>query len=615
MKYLLCIGSVWFFSYSVISKADDSLPFYETCNWKNAAFTNQLVKDTEQFLYGSTQMKSLCTKCLKDKIFLDQNTRSLSEVMEHTGRIPPICFLAAGLRSVGVYQSKRVKKKSYYYCESSKASRPESLMPFVRCNNKSGKKTNCLNKNKRKRATNKIYPNKPCLSSEYIRATAKAFNDMADCFNFSSLEDKKHLFALFNHQSAFLLNKRGSMPDDSIPEDLSKQNSCYGQVSNEQVMDINVDIRYPTEVWGGKSGHFIYRSAIKKCPHLKNRIPLLKFCRQKKKKGKKTVEQKREQYRACLEKNHSGAMACNVSHNPYSCLFYSLFQIQKDKSRFAIETTRQDLALAAIYREKINQLQTQKTGLSFLEKLTAYLGIDVVGDIEKQKKTQLRIVRLLTRKFKLPVLSNEMLSVHVDTFHKTRGEEKTKRIFNNLSEVHSFFTDPNLFYDEKTLRVKKTKIFKERDFNWAFVHWLRQPGIHLSVDNIPYFMGYVKSRIQTDSRYRDSILSGQSLALSDLSKEFDQYAKENDIYSRNYPQSNGFLRAIDKNLGYLFNKDNQLKRDLKSMHRDRPLTEGQVNNFLQRVRFSCPTGLLKQVEEQKRDSYKKSKSFKNKIYL
>ena len=153
------------------------------------------------------------------------------------------------------------------------------------------------------------FAQRPCLSKDYIRMTAKAFNETANCFGFNSKEDKEQLFALMNHQSSFFLNKKAK----------DKAAGCYGQLGNIHIANINSYIYDPSI---HKEYHKIYQDVVKKCPHIINKINLLSRCQE--------LSKNIHAYRKCLLKEpHSDALMCQTSQDPYSCLFYTLYNIKK----------------------------------------------------------------------------------------------------------------------------------------------------------------------------------------------------------------------------------------------------------------------------------------------
>ena len=107
--------------------------------------------------------------------------------------IPDICFYAGMLRSTNL-------NNSYYQCPK----------PSTPANQADSSKQNA-----------------PCLTEDYLKMTAQAFNETADCFGFTDKE-KKDLFATINHESAYMLNIRSNT--GAI---------CYGQITNRLFQNLN----------------------------------------------------------------------------------------------------------------------------------------------------------------------------------------------------------------------------------------------------------------------------------------------------------------------------------------------------------------------------------------
>ena len=225
---------------------------YEKCNWKNKSFTDRLIQESQDFSSYQTEAQTPCTDCVKNNT---QNNRSSLDLI-HNGMmhsvtkpndIPDICFLAATLRG----SSKNFQGLSrYYYCP----------------NANTHKRTNKYKPEPKKPS---MLPRRPCLDKNYISMTAKAFNEMTNCFGYTGKKDKERLFSLMNHESAFLLNVRP----------LGGTARCYGQMQNAAIIDIQSFIHYGHKVDQFQPYLKIYKDALKNCPYLTGKIVKTSACK------------------------------------------------------------------------------------------------------------------------------------------------------------------------------------------------------------------------------------------------------------------------------------------------------------------------------------------------
>ena len=125
----------------------------------------------------------------------------------------------------------------HYYCEEVYADSCKTTMPVI---DNTGKQRF-------------IYPRAPCLSQDYIQTTANIFNEFGTCFNLSHKE-LENLFAIINHESAFITNSRSSTGA-----------RCAGQITVNAFLDLNAQI-----VLNYDPVRTIYNQATDQCPGLSN---------------------------------------------------------------------------------------------------------------------------------------------------------------------------------------------------------------------------------------------------------------------------------------------------------------------------------------------------------
>ena len=106
--------------------------------------------------------------------------------LSESNDVPLECFFASAIRGASLYNP-----GNFYYCEKD-SNRPGNMSVTDENNDKKV-----------------ILPRRACLNRDYIYLTAIAFNKTADCFGFDKSQKEK-IFKLFNHESSFLHNIKGS---------------------------------------------------------------------------------------------------------------------------------------------------------------------------------------------------------------------------------------------------------------------------------------------------------------------------------------------------------------------------------------------------------------------
>ena len=247
------------------------------------SWTNQIAGDARQFdLYDTsstvTEASAPCTNCATKTTDFSDNLSEVERMGNLTSSdidkdIPSICFHAAALIAVDEPGSR------LYGCKSKNSEWPD-----------------------------RRYRMRPCLNEQYADMTAKAFNKVADCFGFS-LNEKRAAFALFNHESHFILNARSP-----------KKARCYGQMIMRAIKYVNQNIYYRNH--GFKYGD-VYKNAVNNCPGLKDKVipPGI-------------VTETAFSNARLKEKMRRASITCGLTQDPYACLFYSMFNVKMNLKEF-----------------------------------------------------------------------------------------------------------------------------------------------------------------------------------------------------------------------------------------------------------------------------------------
>ena len=491
--------------------------YTKTCDGKSKLLTDTVVANTKQFditrsLRGSTEAKALCLDCKQIK-----NTsavRELTKIVNTTGDISSICFYASFLRKSDLKSKKN--PESYYNCKSknTKIGAIKSEYP----DDKNRKTTFCANK-------------------DYIEMTAKAFNEVANCFKFTHKE-KKLLFALFNHESRFVLNARSPT-----------RTRCYGQLTITAIKDINRNIFLRND--GGKSK--IYDKVKSQCPGLADKVippGVLKVPKQE-----TSYNQKEDELAKIQRRNN---FTCGTTQDPYICMFYSMFYAQMNMDFF-------DKSFSA------------KTHYRHREPAP---GIRKALGISEQKPIQLNEMLVI----KGPITINGVTRVR-------------KWVFWDNAEVFNLFNRHRISAKQaRNLEVKRVKIFDEDMLRAKFIQTGHNGGTSITYSEAGTFVRELKRKIaygkeckkdKNCKKMRETILSKKSLSVDTFNHEWSNFAHANSLV--NVGEVHKFAKKIDADINTMQEKNpadsiiDKLPKDVSSL-----LTSDQKQEFISQIQESCP---------------------------
>ena len=469
---------------------------YEVCeDDRKREVTDTMLEAVEGFnidISDSQTEADSCDYCDEtDPLNAGTGRVALHEIFKRGNDIPPVCFYASALGA-----PKHKRNLRHFSCESHD-SKPTS----------------------QKRSP-------PCLDKAYADMTARAFNLVTDCFNFN-LSDKKQTFALMNHESGFMLNARSPT-----------RARCYGQMTKVAIETINKNIYYRDH--GSYFGH-IYKDAVSRCPGLADKVlpPAI-------------VDQERRSNARLkgLTKNAIvHPITCGLTHDPYSCLFYSLFNIKMNMEFFEEELKEPP---------------------------------DYMGRREPSKQMQ--------RDLQFPVALNETLTVKGWVTHKETGEkEKVEWVFWDSAEAYD--TMSKVDYNAQSLQIKKVRVFPRRTLKNAFTHYSHNGGSSIARTHLPVFVEEVKKKIASSycakdpqcAPLRQAMLEGKSLNISDLQTLFRQYVEEHNVFNGNEVKK--FVGNIGQKLSKM--SDEALKY-IDEIDGPTPSSEDK-DKFKEIVQEQCPT--------------------------
>ena len=532
---------------------------YEVCSKENVGFTGRMVQESQGFSFNNTQAKTVCFNCARKrkkttslKITWPNNglkitwpgkeTELIMQTANKTNDIPSLCFLSSVLHtSTGAIWEPG--ERGYYHCSSAGAKNPVKRVKLSNCS--SGHCT--------------AQPQRPCFNEDYVQMTAKAFNETANCFGFSSREDKEKLFALMNHESSFVLNKRATSRKNK------KLNTarCYGQIKHPIIIDINRYVHFGKEHVHWHKYHKIYQNFFNKCPDMAKKVTGFNGCRNQNKTS--------TQFVSCMAETVSERAAeCQTSQNPYSCLFYTLYNVKRNEiayqDQIEQETDRQQRILLRL-KEKIKQ-----ANISSL-----------------QKKQKLRELEQMAKDFKWPIALNEILLFRGYISSKKPGGEKVYReyLFRNVQEIYELFSHVN--YNPEEIAVKKTAIFNEDQLKWTFLHLAHNGGTSVIHTHFPQFIKHIKAhRINPKNRHHKAFFKkGGVIRIHRLVREFRDYATRNKKKVVNADELANFVQKINRDLKKISDPV-LVKNKLNGLSVKNRLDSIQIAAFARKVRETCP---------------------------
>ena len=271
---------------------------------------------------------------------------------------------------------------------------------------------------------------RPCFTEDYVKMTAQAFNEVADCFNLSTKE-KYDFFATFNHESAFNLNAKSGTGA-----------RCYGQITFGTYKSMRKYIS-PNGKKYHSGYHDIYVKAKDRCPNLEEKL----------------VHPKNK------EEPKSAPLSCSLTQDPYSCFFYSMYNIK-----------RHILALELNYNEEPSFSDTGKKSIENIEE-------DFLVDqkLEEEKRF---------------IGHNDIVTVEGVATDSTTGEIISNGTWTltNDSEAYDIFHERHS-YNKDDLTIKKLKLFNPEELKIHFAHTAHNGGHTYAKAKFVNFMENLKTEI------------------------------------------------------------------------------------------------------------------------
>ena len=499
------------------------------CSQKSREFTDRITLSVQQV--PTEAGAPSCADCSSPNNTLGP-IQPLAEIISPDNApftIPDICFYAGMLRSTAF-------DNSYFQCQNNSISNPPDPSK----------------------------ENAPCLTEDYVKMTAQAFNQTADCFGFNDKE-KKDLFSTINHESGYILNIR------------SKTKAiCYGQITSRLFQDLNKYIyaRNDRRTWNNY-GEAV-NQVFEKCPHLKNKVvpqkvmtalessqnykkcysaqPCHNCCNQDPVKycyfkpvndppkykqcgsdSECTCCDKKGDCQPCSDKckgrsspcqscsncsdelTDQAPMTCALTSDPYSCLFYSMLNL------------------------KLNMIEFDR----WYNYHPTYLSSNV--EVEEE----------FIEKYGSTLRRNQVYIAKGKLIGGITGNLFDNMLFSDYVEMYEILPH----YREGTIieEHKPVTLFDPEDLRTHFTHTAHNGGRTIANEHFVAFMGNIKRKISAADycnnnpdckRLRDKLLSGTSLSLSDLRKEWKKWylAKVQRYPKKLNKEAADFMSNADKDL-------------------------------------------------------------------
>ena len=374
----------------------------------------------------------------------------------------------------------------------------------------------CENKESKKLSARK----KLCINKSYIDMIQKSFNYMSQCFNLDT-DKQEEMLALINQESGGILNVQSRTGA-----------RCLGQVTKDYVKTINKSIK------SGKSD--IYNKTLKRCPE---------------------VEKFQISNKKVTQENSS--LTCRVTRDPYSCLFYTFFGLEKSHQQI---------------KEKLNS-----SG-------------GYMGNREFSRKDK--------KQFNLPIKTNEMLNVTI----KFKGGNKAKTYtFWDDSELFGFMKNIRANRTIETLKAQKTPLFKEnKNIETMFYYWSHNGGNSYARWRMVGMVERLKQSIARSCKANDSsercklrkqIQNGEALSAQqvlpifekDLQKTYPskKRSRRNEVaeYVGKIKDTNRFIFSYSEESGATNRMINDYKKAVK--FDGKTLSDEQAMNFQKQVAKKC----------------------------
>ena len=534
-----------FFSFSAL--AEKAAP-YEECDWTNREFTEEIIQNVDRYK-TNTEAGAVCLECSSDDQYEGyggedrKNFHTLvNPIAEEYSDIPDICFYAGMIRSTNIKGGP--KGENYFFCQDvQKDGKKETIMPtlmsFSNCTKANSE--NCrLAPPPPKKPSRSIYRRRYCLSQDYVQMTAKAFNEMAECFEFTP-QEKRNLFSLFKHESSFMLNSKSSTGA-----------RCYGQLTTDVYKTINRYIFYSGKVDSWLSQSSIYEKAAEKCPFLNDEDKILRQPFEKKLAsktlkldGKNGYDQRLTRALGSVDKSFT----CAATRDPYTCFFYSMYNYKLNDHAF----------------------------------FNAYHKIPK-SNLDAETKNF----------FKLPSKINEIISIQGKITKNGRTQivdwiiESEKELKNILSQ--------GVQWNKQDLKVRVIPLFDFNDLKQDVVFRSYNGGMKVSTSLFPAFMERMKSNIASSGcindkhcrKYREQLLRGQLLDADFFNRYFSAFLKK----KKSRGESAEYIDRINEDHCYMRNKGNNTKGLMKSRlsEFEHAMSPQDVDDFVEQIGKLCPAG-------------------------
>ena len=263
---------------------------------------------------------------------------------------------------------------------------------------------------------------------------------MAQCFGFSERE-KLYLFALFNHESSFILNNRSVTGA-----------RCYGQLTGIAIEEVSNRIRLSRRLpvhWGSQ----IYLDVKKKCTDLRKSLHLPRI-------RVKTSKNKKGQIKEIVNLEDFRQANCQMSHHAPTCLFYAMYTVRLQKEYIP----------------------------------------HILNSSHNSYKVRKKIPRHLKKDFQLPIKLNEVLIVK-GTFKEGGRSYQRQWVVKDDKQLYNLFYNSKTGkrrrgYDKNSLQLGRVPLVKINKLDeWGLVYSAYNGGPEWLNKKMRTLLEYHKDRL------------------------------------------------------------------------------------------------------------------------
>ena len=544
---------------------------YEICNWRNKQYTEDIIRQAEQTFKNTTQDRSteaasscIELQCLDPCNFTNEVEQSIQDMQSdflpdcstnNQSNIHNICFYANMLRPVN----------RFYYCENANST-PKPQMDFLCSKENKNKciwnpshedsKQLCSSISKNECTEKTITPTQFCRNEKYVQMTASTFHELAKCFELNE-DDTKLAFALFSHESSFILNAHSTDED---------QARCYGALRGDTFATINQYIYARKNI----SNLLCFETFFTACCG-PNKNPT--ECSQVKEQEKKLrkIKEMKEKNETVDEKDIESEINIEVESVIGNCC-----KNAKTWQRYA------DIFLDA--EKKCSYLPDKVFPQGILE----FKHKDKNGNLRKLSTGKVTALSVEDDKFTCALTHDPYTCMFYSMYYVKMN---MKAFEAKLPELPYAFKRDNKQSDVPLFPKKVFRRFSIQTAHNTGTGFIQSAILKKFLTDLQTKLSNSNSNNEPYKSYRNKLNKGISLTEKDLFTEFKKFFDNELTGTEINEESDIFAKTVQDNFNkYVNNEDNQLRTNVQAYVKDtdgRPLSDEEEENFINAVKQQC----------------------------